>query len=69
MQSQEDVWDRDVNFKCGLTDIVKICVRNVGDGVSDKVTCHRHLQITVEGDKIYRCFSTGIFYTPKIPDL
>jgi hypothetical protein len=45
MQRQEIVWDRDVKFKCGLKEIIKICARNVGDGISDKVTCHRQLQI------------------------
>ena len=42
---QDVVFDRDVNFKCGLTEIIKICVRNLGDDFSDKVTCHRRLQI------------------------
>jgi hypothetical protein len=44
-QRQEIVWDRDVNFKCVLTEIIKLCARNIGDGVSDKVTCHMQLQI------------------------
>jgi len=45
MKRQEVLSDRDVNFECDLKEIIKICLRNVGDGVSDKVSCHRQLQI------------------------
>jgi len=41
MQMQEFVWDKDM----WLDGEIKICLRYVGDDISDKVTCHRHLQI------------------------
>ena len=69
MQRLEVVWDRDVNFKCGLTEIVKFCARNLGDGVSGQVKCHWQLQIFLNSprrsDNLYSCFSTTILYTPK----
>jgi hypothetical protein len=62
-----------------LTAVTEVPTRNEGDGFCDKVTYHWQVQIflkiLVAGEKIHRCISTPIVYTPtdfclvKLPGL